>query len=75
MQESDVKKALDAACGASKVPAEALEQLYRFHRATEDIGLAKEAGFKWLRALQVHGWHEDEGSTADVARCCESLCR
>lgn len=73
MQEEDVRKALDAACSASNVPAQALGQLCRFHRCTGDVSAAKEAGFKWLRASQAHGWQEDEASVADVAACCESL--
>lgn len=74
-QESDVKKALDAACSAAKAPAEVFEQHCRFHKAIGDTGLAKEAGFKWLRGLQAHGWQEDETSTADVASCCAFLYR
>ena len=75
VQEADVKKALDAACGAAQAPAEVFEQLCRFHRAIGDISLAKEAGFKWLRGLQAHGWQEDETSAADVAGCCAFLYR
>jgi hypothetical protein len=70
-----VKRALDTACSAAKVPAEAYEQLFRFHNVTGDTSLAKEAGFKWLRSLQTHGWQEDESSAADVAASCESLYR
>lgn len=75
LQEDRVLACLKAAVAAPNAPEEAAGLLMQFHELTGDWGAAKEAGFQWLRSLQVSGWNSEEAAVKRVTACFTQLCR